>query len=55
MDAVGAAALIRRELVDLQLDAHFGIRVGEAEVRGDHIEGIAVHLAARAEADIGSS
>ena len=48
MHAVGAAASIRRELVDLQLDAYFGVHVGEVEVRGDDIGGIAVHLAARA-------
>lgn len=45
--AVAAAASIRLALVDLGLDAYFGVHVGEIESRGDDIGGVAVHLTAR--------
>jgi class 3 adenylate cyclase len=45
--AVAAATSIRLALVDLGLDAYFGVHVGEIESRGDDIGGLAVHLTAR--------
>ena len=53
--AIRAAAAIRDDLVDQGLQIRVGLHTGECELVGDHIRGIAVHIAARvlarAEAD----
>ncbi|MDW3217756.1 MAG: adenylate/guanylate cyclase domain-containing protein [Acidimicrobiales bacterium] len=45
--ALEAATQVRRMAADLGLEVRIGVHVGEVEVRGDDIGGIAVHLAAR--------
>lgn len=45
--AVGAAWALRAEFGRLGLAVRMGVHVGEVEVRGDDLAGVAVHLAAR--------
>lgn len=45
--ALEAATQVRRMAADIGLDVRIGVHVGEVEIRGDDIGGIAVHLAAR--------
>jgi class 3 adenylate cyclase len=45
--AIRAAAAMRDELAEEGLPIRIGLHTGEVEVDGDHIRGIAVHLAAR--------
>jgi class 3 adenylate cyclase/pimeloyl-ACP methyl ester carboxylesterase len=53
--AIRAAAAMRDELSDQGLQIRVGLHTGEVELVGDHIRGIAVHIAARvlARADAG--
>jgi len=53
--AIRAAAAIRDDLVEQGLQIRVGLHTGECELVGDHIRGIAVHIAARvlARADAG--
>ena len=52
---IRAAAAIRDELAEQRLQIRVGLHTGECELVGDHIRGIAVHIAARvlARADAG--
>ena len=45
--AIRAAAAIRAELAEQGLQIRIGMHTGEVELDGDHIRGIAVHIAAR--------
>jgi class 3 adenylate cyclase len=45
--AIRAAAAIRDDLVEQGLRIRVGLHTGECELVGDHIRGIAVHIAAR--------
>jgi class 3 adenylate cyclase len=45
--AIRAAAATRNELAEQGLQIRVGIHTGECELVGDHIRGIAVHIAAR--------
>jgi class 3 adenylate cyclase/pimeloyl-ACP methyl ester carboxylesterase len=45
--AIRAAAAMRDELVEVGLPIRVGLHTGEVELDGDHIRGIAVHIAAR--------
>jgi class 3 adenylate cyclase len=45
--AIRAAAAIRAELAEEGLQVRIGMHTGEVELDGDHIRGIAVHIAAR--------
>jgi class 3 adenylate cyclase len=45
--AIGCAAALRDELADIGLQIRVGLHIGEVELRGDDVGGIAVHLAAR--------
>jgi class 3 adenylate cyclase len=45
--AIGCAAALREELADIGLQLRAGLHVGEVELRGDDVGGIAVHIAAR--------
>jgi class 3 adenylate cyclase len=44
---IRAAAAIRAELAEEGLQVRIGMHTGEVELDGDHIRGIAVHIAAR--------
>ncbi len=52
--AVLAAMAIRDELLHLGVEIRSGLHIGEVEVRGDDIAGMAVHIAARIEALAGA-
>jgi class 3 adenylate cyclase len=45
--AIGCATALRDELADIGLRIRAGLHIGEVELRGDDVGGIAVHLAAR--------
>ena len=45
--AIRAAAAMRDELAEEGLPIRVGLHTGEVELDGDHIRGIAVHIAAR--------
>jgi class 3 adenylate cyclase len=45
--AIRAAAAMRDELTEQGLQIRVGLHTGECELVGDHIRGIAVHIAAR--------
>lgn len=45
--AIRAAAAMRDELAEMSLPIRIGLHTGEVELDGDHIRGIAVHIAAR--------
>jgi class 3 adenylate cyclase len=45
--AIGCAVALRDELADIGLQIRVGLHIGEVELRGDDVGGIAVHLAAR--------
>jgi class 3 adenylate cyclase len=45
--AIRAAAAMRDELAEQGLEIRIGLHTGEVELAGDHIRGIAVHIAAR--------
>jgi class 3 adenylate cyclase len=45
--AIRAAAAMRDELAEVDLALRVGLHTGEVELDGDHIRGIAVHIAAR--------
>jgi class 3 adenylate cyclase len=45
--AIGCATTLRDELADIGLQIRAGLHIGEVELRGDDVGGIAVHLAAR--------
>jgi class 3 adenylate cyclase len=45
--AIRAAAAMRDELAEMGLPIRVGLHTGEVELDGDHIRGIAVHIAAR--------
>jgi class 3 adenylate cyclase len=45
--AIGCATALRDELADIGLQIRAGLHIGEVELRGDDVGGIAVHLAAR--------
>jgi class 3 adenylate cyclase/pimeloyl-ACP methyl ester carboxylesterase len=45
--AIRAAGELRSELAAVDVEIRAGIHVGEVEVRGDGVDGVAVHLAAR--------
>jgi class 3 adenylate cyclase len=45
--AIRAAAAMRDELAELGLAIRVGLHTGEVELDGDHVRGIAVHIAAR--------
>jgi class 3 adenylate cyclase len=45
--AIRAAAAMRDELAEMGLHIRVGLHTGEVELDGDHIRGIAVHIAAR--------
>jgi class 3 adenylate cyclase len=45
--AIRAAAAMRDELAEQGLQIRIGLHTGEVELDGDHIRGIAVHIAAR--------
>jgi class 3 adenylate cyclase len=51
--AIRAAASMHAELVEHGLRVRVGLHTGECEVVGDHIRGIAVHIAARVMAQAG--
>ena len=52
--AVLCAAAIRDALIECDIHVRAGLHIGELEVRGDDIAGIAVHAAARIEAAAGA-
>jgi class 3 adenylate cyclase len=52
--AIRAAAAMRDELAEEGLQIRVGLHTGEVELDGDHIRGIAVHIAARVLALAGS-
>ncbi len=52
-EAIAAAVELRNTTRDLGLEGRTGVHVGEVEVRGDDIGGIAVHLAARVMGEAG--
>jgi class 3 adenylate cyclase len=45
--AIGCATTLRDELREIGLQIRAGLHIGEVELRGDDVGGIAVHLAAR--------
>jgi class 3 adenylate cyclase len=45
--AIGCAAALREELREIGLQIRAGLHIGEVELRGDDVGGIAVHIAAR--------
>jgi class 3 adenylate cyclase len=45
--AIGCAVALREELRGIGIDIRAGLHVGEVELRGDDVGGIAVHIAAR--------
>jgi len=47
MDALGAAWAIRSSVQQLGLDTRTGLHLGEVEMRGEQVSGLAVHTAAR--------
>ena len=51
--AIRCALALRRELREVGLDIRAGVHVGELDLRGDDVGGIAVHLAARIMAEAG--
>jgi class 3 adenylate cyclase len=51
--AIGCATTLRDELADIGLQLRAGLHIGEVELRGDDVGGIAVHLAARIMATAG--
>jgi class 3 adenylate cyclase len=52
--AIGCAATLRDELGDIGVQIRAGLHVGEVELRGDDVGGIAVHIAARVMATAGA-
>jgi class 3 adenylate cyclase len=51
--AIGCAAALREELGEIGVQIRAGLHIGEVELRGDDVGGIAVHLAARVMATAG--
>jgi class 3 adenylate cyclase len=51
--AIGCAAALREELAEIGVQIRAGLHIGEVELRGDDVGGIAVHLAARVMATAG--
>jgi class 3 adenylate cyclase len=51
--AIGCAAALREELREIGLQIRAGLHIGEVELRGDDVGGIAVHIAARIMATAG--
>ena len=49
--AIRSATDLQEELSKVQIELRPGIHVGEIEMRGDDVSGIAVHLAARVMAE----
>ncbi len=45
--ALSASVALRRAAQELGLDCRIGVHVGEVELRGDDVGGVAVHIAAR--------
>ncbi len=52
--AIGCAAGLREELGEIGVQIRAGLHVGEVELRGDDVGGIAVHIAARVMATAGA-
>jgi class 3 adenylate cyclase len=52
--AIGCAGALREELGELGLQIRAGLHIGEVELRGDDVGGIAVHVAARVMATAGA-
>ena len=52
--SIRCAQAIRDRLRDSGIDIRSGLHAGEIELRGDEIGGIAVHIAARIEAEAGT-
>jgi len=53
--AIGCALKLSRDVQRLGLNIRVGLHTGEVEMRGDELQGIAVHLAARVMARAGGS
>jgi class 3 adenylate cyclase len=51
--AIGCAVALRDQLGDIDLRIRAGLHAGEVELRGDDVGGIAVHIAARIQAEAG--
>jgi class 3 adenylate cyclase len=51
--AIGCAAALREELSEIGVQIRAGLHIGEVELRGDDVGGIAVHIAARVLATAG--
>jgi class 3 adenylate cyclase len=51
--AIGCAAALREELGEIGVQIRAGLHIGEVELRGDDVGGIAVNLAARVMATAG--
>jgi class 3 adenylate cyclase len=52
--AIGCAATLRDELGEIGVQMRAGVHIGEVELRGDDVGGIAVHVAARVMATAGA-
>jgi class 3 adenylate cyclase len=52
--AIGCAATLRDELGAIRVQLRAGLHIGEVELRGDDVGGIAVHIAARVMATAGA-
>jgi class 3 adenylate cyclase len=52
--AIGCAAALRDELGEIGVQVRAGLHIGEVELRGDDVGGIAVHIAARVMATAGA-
>jgi class 3 adenylate cyclase len=52
--AIGCAATLRDELGEIGVQVRAGLHIGDVELRGDDVGGIAVHIAARVMATAGA-